>query len=634
MSVFTPATTRQVSHLIRIKLREIIPMKMNPIISIALLLFSSTAFAIDKNVTPDICQSPRDCILKIHQVLDRSRKPGQYPPLEEQAIIKKLLEFGEEAMPFIVELLDEDDELIASIGGVALREASSIDKKYLPQIVKGLDRGVSWLPIALAKIGTPEAAEFAVTKFLLSKSAPYNQEKSALILLGKKAFPAIIKGAKCEWGCNDKTYYLLGHALGEMRENQEEAARSLIKVAEDSSLSADIRRGVLNMISFLDKPALVIEDHLLKIRENEKQLTDAVNSALIGIKSKHAGKIYVDLLARGGDRLILRDIAELGISGNEAGPAVLELLDSDEMEKIQMAVRTLGYIEYRQAVPKLIQLLNKSSDVQLNWIATESLGRMKSEIAIPALQNVAVSHWYPPVKEAAKNAIEHIKSGKFYKSKFHKNNFPFDYFSYQHFGLEACENTALIAKPEPEDQKLYQSNAKEKLQSLVYKSVILGYGAKDEEQQRLENPDGIIEVNKSNISEHRQEIQQVPQVALRVDGGWLAGSNRGEWGGELVYIPDNGKVIKIIGENIENIYKFGDRYIATAGLAHLSANNGMIYELFQDKEGYWRKKEWLKLPGSPTSSWFVETGWILINTSGGGSILLSKSGSMRMAVCK
>ncbi|MDH5763792.1 MAG: HEAT repeat domain-containing protein [Nitrospinota bacterium] len=600
---------------------------------ILILLFSSPAFAIEKDVNLDTCQSPKDCIAKLYKVLDRSRSPGQYPSLKEQAIIKKLLELGEDAMPFIVQLLEEDDELIASIGAVALREATSIDKKYLPQIVKGLNKDVSWLAPALAKIGTPEAAEVAVKKFLVSKSAPHNQENYALILFGKRALPAIIKAAKCEFGCNDKTHYLLGYALGEMEQNREDAAQLLIKVAEDSSLSAEVRKGALYMISFLDKPGLAIEDNLLRIRENETSLKNAANHALIGIKSKHSGKIYADVLANGGDKLVLRDIAELGTSGNEAGVAIIDLLDSDDMEKRLMAARTLGFIKYTPATSKLIQLLNEPSDVQLNWVAAESLGRMKSEIAIPALHNAALSHWYPPVKEAAKNAIEHIKSGKVYKSKFHKNNFSFEYFNYQNFGMKSCKNISLEAKPEPKDQKLYKSYAKEKLESLAYQSVIIGYGAKDEEQQIAEDPDGVIEVNESNIVEHRQEIKQVPHVALRVEGGWLAGSNRGEWGGELVYIPDKGKTISVLNKNIEDIYKFGDKYITTTGLAHLSSNNGMVYELFQGKDGYWQEKEWLKLPGSPISSRFVETGEILINTSGGGSILLSKNGSMQMATC-
>lgn len=588
----------------------------------------------DENVVPDACQTPGDCISKLYKVLDRSDSPNVYPSLEEQAVIKKLLDLGEDAMPFIVQLLEEKDENIARNGAVALREAKNIDKKYLPQIIAGLDKGIPWLAPALGRIGTPEAAEIAVKKFLVSRGAPHNQEAYALKLFGETALPAIIKAAKCEFGCNDETYYLLGSALAEMGDARANAAKSLIEFAEDTSLSRGIRQGYIYMISFLGEPGLVIEDNLLKIREDEPLLTKAVDRALIGIKSKHSAKIYAERIVNGEGKNILVDIARLGTIGNEAGAAIIDLLDSNDMEERLMAARTLGFIEYTPAAHKLIQLMNETSDVQLSWVAAESLGRMKSEIAKPALKIVATSHWYLPVRKAAKRAIEHVNSKNGYDNKYHVNNFAFEYYDYQRFRLKSCENITLKIKLEPEDQKLYISHAKEKLESLAYKSVIVSYGANDEEQQRAEDPDGIIEINQRNIDEHRRDILQVPQVALRVDGGWLAGSNRGEWGGELVYIPGNKKAIKILDKNIKNIYRLGDRYIAVTGLAHLGMSRGMVYELFQDKDGYWCGKEWLKLPGSPRSSSLVETGEILINTVGGGSILLSKNGLMRMAACK
>ncbi len=583
---------------------------------------------------PDECPSPNDCISKIYQVIDRTSSPGQYPSLKEQSIIIKLLELGDDAMPFIIKLLDEDDELISRVGAVALREAKSIDAKYLPNIIKGLEKDVSWLAPALAKIGTPEAAEVAVKQYLVSKSAPHNQEAYALELFGKRAFPAILKAARCEFGCNANTYYLLGYASGEMESDREEAARLLIGVVEDASLPESIRLGVLQMISYLEKPGLVVEANLLKIKENEPLLEDAVNHALIGIKSKHSGRIYAEMLDKEVDRYKLRDVAELGRSGYDAGETITRQLKNNDFEIKLLAARTLGFIEYVPAAHRLIQLLDAHSSVQLNWVAAESLGRMKSELAIPALKATAEGHWYPPVRDAARKAIEHIKTGENYENEFHKSNFAFDYFSYQQFGLETCEKIALAPTPEPKDHKLYKSNAKEELDSLAYPSVILSYGANDEAQQQEADPNGIIVVNEHNIVENREEIKQVPRVALRVGDGWLAGSNRGEWGGELVYIADNGNVTEIINSNIEDIYKLGDRYIAITGLAHLTMNNGMIYELFQAADGNWRAKEWLALPGSPRTSWFVETGEILINTSGGGSILLSQNGSMRMAECE
>lgn len=607
---------------------------MKPTFWLSLLLFSASSFASENEVKPDECPSAQACIAKIYQVIDRSASPGQYPSNPEQAIILKLLALGDDAMPLIVQLLENDDALVARVGAVALSQANSIDPKYLAKIIKGLEKDVSWLAPALANVGTLEAAEFAVKQYLMVNSSPHNQEAVALQLFGRKAFPAILKAINCEFGCDDDTYYLLGNAMAEMEDDRAEAAQLLIRIVEDKTRAESVRLGALQMIGFLDTSGLVVEANLLTLRETTPQFADVANQALIGIKSKHAGQIYADILTKEFDQAKLRDVAGLGKAGYDAGEIITRQLNGKDLATTVLAARTLGFIEYTPAAQRLTPFLTAQANAQLSWVAAESLGRMKAEAAIPALKSAAKSHWYPPVREAAKKAIEHIETSKTYQSEYHKNNFGFEFFGYEAFGLKACENITLAKTAEPKDRKLYDSNAAQELAGLAYPSVILSYGAKDEAQQKAADPDGIIVVNDKNMVEHRQEVKQVPSLALRVDGGWLAGSNRGEWGGELVYVADNGKSTQLLDTNIEDIYQLGDRYIATAGLAHLSMNNGMIYQLMQTEDGTWQAKEWLMLPGAPETSWLVETGEILINTNDGGSILLAKNGTMRMAECK
>ena len=112
----------------------------------------------------------------------------------------------------------------------------------------------------------------------------------------------------------------------------------------------------------------------------------------------------------------------------------------------------------------------------------------------------------------------------------------------------------------------------------------------------------------------------------------MAGSSRGEWGGELVFIADDEDAVLILNENIEDMYKLGDQYIVVAGLAHMGSNHGTLYQLTKVGKS-WVYKPWRVLPGAPYSSWLVETGELLVNTVRGGSILVSEDGSMRMAEC-
>lgn len=163
---------------------------------------------------------------------------------------------------------------------------------------------------------------------------------------------------------------------------------------------------------------------------------------------------------------------------------------------------------------------------------------------------------------------------------------------------------------------------------------IIGFGPSEETIPARNGETQIIEVNPDNMIRHQTPTKQVPGVALRIEDGWLAGSDRGEWGGELVQIDGSGEAIVVIGDNIEDIYLLGEEYVAVAGLAHLGLNSGMLYRLELQHDGIWTASPWQSLPGAPDSSWPVETGEILVNTFGGGSLLVSANGSMRMATCK
>lgn len=607
---------------------------MKKLVCIGFLLFCCAVWASDDSIVADSCATPDACMAKVASVVDKQSRPGQYPSAPEQAIIKKLLAFGDEAMPAIMQLLDDNNELIARIGAVALREAKHIDEKYLPQIVRALDRDVSWLAPALAKVGTAEAAEIAVKAFLASRTSPGNQEAYAVRLFGSKALSAILNAVKCEYGCNHKTYYLLGDVLAQMGDERADFAPAFIDIAEDSSLSDEIRQGALSTLGDLGKPAVIIDGRLMALKQRQPHFTKAINQALVGIKSPFAVNVLTELFTETGDIYLLRDIAAFGPTAVDAGVVLMNLFTGMDAEAKMLTVRTLGYIGYRPSIPSLIPLLNEPNDVVLNLVTAEALGRLHAKSALTELTNAADSHWYPPVRDKARQALELIKTGRREENKTDKNNFGYQYFNFNNFQLKACENITLKTLSEPAVQKLYKANNSEKLQSLAYNTVIVGYGADDEDAQKAADPDAIIEVNASNIKEYRHDIKHTPDLALRIDGGWLAGGNRGEWGGELVYVADNGASAVILNENIEDIYKLGERYVAITGLSHLGSNNGMVYQLIYDDSGQWRAEKWVKLPGAPHSSWFVETGELLINTSGGGSILLSLHGVMRMATCR
>jgi len=259
------------------------------------------------------------------------------------------------------------------------------------------------------------------------------------------------------------------------------------------------------------------------------------------------------------------------------------------------------------------------------------MGRLKSKDALKALNDAAKKHWHPAVRNAAKTAASKIKSNSNYELKYHKENFPFEYFDYQSMGIELPEDYRIPAIVDPSSLSAQQKEHPDLIGELTYPSEVVSYGASDEEEQKAEKgDDAIIVVKEGNIVAHRRKISVTPQVGIRVPKGWLLGADRGEWGGELVFKEEDTEHYTILEENINGLFKLGERCIAVTGLAHLTLNDGIVYEL-KVVDGKWRAERWRALPGAPQSSGKLKSGEIMVATYGGGVVVLSENGDLRMA---
>lgn len=545
-------------------------------------------------------------LARIDKVSDKSSGLGS----KEQAYIKKLLKHEQDAIPHLVKLLSHSDMEVAVIAAATLGDCVRIDEKYLPEIIKGLDRGVGWLPRALGKIESDQAAQEAVKRYVKASTSPDNQEAYSVRLQGARALPHILETATANNGRDERIYYLLGQAIGEMgKAEQKQAALALMKILKGDQASIKLLQSILEIVRNLEKAGLIIEKDLIDLSKTQPELKEGVDLALIGIRSEQAGRIYASMLKSNPDVLLLRDMSETGKPARAAGVEVIKLLDHAEWELRRSAARTLGFIGYEEAVPKLMKLLSDPSDVIVNWIAAQSLGRLHAQLAEDVLQSAAEKHWHPSVRKEAARALTHIGSKKPYKSDYHSENFPLEFFDYQNFSIERTEPQTDLPKRKSDLEKLYKENSA--IKKLFYKRSSGGYEASDEEKQT-----------------------QVPDVALKVQNGWLVGSSRGEWGGELVFVGNKGERHFLLNQNIENIYTLGKKRIALVGLAHLGGNYGEVYELIQGKDSKWKARLWRGLPGAPHSSSKTSPDEIFISTVGGGNIVLSEDGTFRMAIDK
>lgn len=452
-------------------------------------------------------------------------------------------------------------------------------------------------------------------------------------LFGRRAIPFIVERASCRVPCKNDTYYLLGALLRRMGPERGEAGPALIRIGSDRSVSPRTAHGVFLMIAELGKDGRALEPDLLRERENAPYLSPWIDQALVGIGSSRAGGIFAERLAGQYDVVTLRDLSEVGQAGHDSGPAVVRILEHDP-ELRAAAVTTLGYIGYTEATPALIAALDDPVDVRVAWAAARSLGRLKAQAALEALDRAASEHWYGPVREAARHAAAQIRTGEVGEKPRADSHFPFELFEFEQISadLPACKSHREKVVEGSASSKLHARTSASKLKRLHYPSVILSYGASDEEAQQASGAD-VIEVTPDNIMEHREAIDQIPDVALRVEKGWLAGSSRGEWGGELVFVGDDGRVQRIVDDNVEDIYRLGSRFVATTGLAHLTSNSGAILELSPDSTGRWKATTWRVLPGAPTASWLIAPNGLMVDIAGGGAVVIYADGDMRMAEC-
>jgi hypothetical protein len=125
-------------------------------------------------------------------------------------------------------------------------------------------------------------------------------------------------------------------------------------------------------------------------------------------------------------------------------------------------------------------------------------------------------------------------------------------------------------------------------------------------------------------------------VALWTPHGRLLGSDRGEFGGELVLAdesdPANQPKLLYYG-NIEDLFlmKFG--ILATTGYFHLDQDFGSVLLVTFSSNGEPEMKEAFKLPAGVRTSWVTTDDRLLVNTSK-GSFLVSSPTKIEQVTCK
>ncbi|MCP3164061.1 HEAT repeat domain-containing protein [Myxococcus sp. QH3KD-4-1] len=307
----------------------------------------------------------------------------------------------------------------------------------------------------------------------------------------------------------------------------------------------------------------------------------------------------IEKLKEGKDREgSLRDLAKLGVHARPAGVVVVESLASDDWEVRVAATLTLGFIQYAEATDVLISQLAEVSDWRRVRASARALGRLHAERALRPLERLAVGHWYPPVREAASQAIRVIRGEASYPEEPSTSEF----FWHVHRG----ERLKVPSRP-------FLDLGPDELPAISLAQRI--YAAK------------VLDTN-----EHpwrMKLVSQKPRCGLRVSDGYLLGDERGEWGGELVHQRDDATETHVFHRNVWGIHRLGPHIIVVTGLAHLGGNEGRLYRVFPQGETF-GAEFWRELPGAPECSGWLSDGRLYIECLG-GAVLVSPEGDFELA---
>lgn len=564
------------------------------------------------------CESLEACIAQYPETAVGGLGIGQ----AEGDLARRVQDYGPDAIPHLILLLEHENAAVRQLAGYTIRDIDGLAPEHLEPLMRARENGDGWIPPAIARIGTQEAIEFLVDD-LRKHPQTHTQVTYAFEILGANGAPFIAEVFACTDDCNERVFDAASFVLGELGEDAVAVIPRLLEIAESDQFTPASRRYAIAGVGRIGSSAEPNVPDLLALRERESLLASAVDYALLQIGSSEAVASLLQALPNDAKQVLL-DIRRLGENGYDAGPAVLAYLNDPDWDIRVTAADTLGHIGYSPASSVLARTLTDKDDWKLVYAASLSLGRLDADEFIEDLESVRNTHWYPPVRDIADSAIQHIQTGK-----------AMDEGEWWHFSTvenspETCDAVNYRTVDEPKGTKLYATDHTEKLKLLSYQTAIYSYGAREGTEP---NEQGVIEITDENMVEHVEHLQQVPDIALKVPSGWLVGAARGEWGGELVHISTRGNGTVLYNGNVEDIFPLGDQIVATAGLAHMASNEGVLLRIDETEAGRFTAIPWKRLPGAPTSSWLIEGDELLVNTYGGGSIVVDGDGAMRMAEC-
>jgi hypothetical protein len=373
------------------------------------LLATSPALAIKVPRGMDTCPSLKVCLQLLDTVISTT---DEGEGSNSEVLARDLSRFGDAAKHELLNRAVGSQPGWRNVAGAILSDWPSWDPSDVPALRKALlmDPG-GWVARPLGRIASPEAIEALVEDLPRGEG---NQTDFALSHLGASAIPYLFPLLR-----SDSSAASAARVISAMDPLPLLYASGWVSIALDPSKKFEERIAALRGIAALGpnaKPACADLHKLLGAPE-----TSVRREAAIALHSVYDPSVIVELAqqcrphAETHDSLAidavvcLRDIADFGSDGRDAGPYVLPFLSSKNGAEQAYGILALGLIGYDDD-STTIEAALRSPDWRIVNAAVWSLGWLGDGKAIPQLDAIASSYWLPEVRQNAKRSAEAIRS--------------------------------------------------------------------------------------------------------------------------------------------------------------------------------------------------------------------------------
>jgi HEAT repeat protein len=296
---------------------------------------------------------------------------------------------------------------------------------------------------------------------------------------------------------------------------------------------------------------------------------------------------------------VMHLLRRLGTLPTVVNQRLIDILAHGGWTERPFAAATLGTSRSKEALPALSAALAARS-WRLNLAAAQSLRRIGPDArALEALRETARSHWLPRVRSEAQRAV--------YASTGQASSSVKDDDSYLRFGSPSLGGRDPCSAGS--DWEL----------EIDGRPLPLVPGRRPGSVEGKTVPAWVAE-----------RLRSGDPTVLPVDDGWLVANPRGEFGGDLLYVPPRGPAVPLVdGESISFLGRIARRIVALQGTIH--TGEGTVLSIERDG-GHWRAEPFAELPA--TADFFVPApdGSVVIPTVD-GIVSLREDGAMRKMSC-